>query len=258
MNAADVHSLMISDLHLCDARPDLNQAFIAFCSERASCAERLFILGDLSDAWIGDDDDSATADIIREQLAALVRGGVKVLLMTGNRDFLMGEQLASDCGLTLLEDPTDISLYGKRMLLMHGDSLCTDDTEYMAFRAQIRNREAQQQLLMQSLAQRRAIAAALRAQSKSANTSKAEDIMDVAQPEVERVMTMHGVDLLIHGHTHRPAIHRFSYVPAHGQQIDATRIVLGDWGDRGWFVKTGAQGCTLHDFTITVQEPSCN
>ncbi|NNC54179.1 MAG: UDP-2,3-diacylglucosamine diphosphatase, partial [Pseudomonadales bacterium] len=134
--------------------------------------------------------------------------------------------------------------------LMHGDSLCTDDAEYMAFRAQIRNREAQQQLLQQTLDQRRVIAATLRAQSKSANASKAEDIMDVNQAEVERVMQTHDVDLLVHGHTHRPATHEFRYTSANGQPVDARRMVLGDWGALGWYIEASDAGIALHPFPI--------
>ncbi|MBT8140319.1 MAG: UDP-2,3-diacylglucosamine diphosphatase [Gammaproteobacteria bacterium] len=244
------HSLMISDLHLCDSRPDLTAAFEYFCQHHAARAQQLFILGDLSDAWVGDDDDSETANVIRSQLAALQQSGTQVWLMTGNRDFLMGEKLASDCGLHLLDDPSEVELYGRRMLLMHGDSLCTDDAEYMAFRAQIRNREAQQQLLSQTLEQRRALAVALRAQSKSANATKAEDIMDVNQGEVERVMCHHKVDLLIHGHTHRPANHEFAYTNDSGDQVRARRIVLGDWGKLGWYITLSNAGIELHSFPI--------
>ena len=246
----NAHSLLISDLHLCDTRPDLNAAFVEFCQQQARRAERLYILGDLSDAWVGDDDDSTTAELIRSNLAALTRDGVEVYIMTGNRDFLMGEQLANDCGATLLEDPTLVDLYGTPALLMHGDSLCTGDAEYMAFRAQIQNKQAQRMLLTQSLQQRRQLALSLRAQSKGANSNKAEDIMDVTPAEVVRVCLEYGVSTLIHGHTHRPAVHSFAIQPEAGQQVAAQRLVLGDWGRKGWYIKATSDGLELESFAI--------
>lgn len=245
------HSLLISDLHLCDARPDLNAAFSWFCRTHAAHCERLYILGDLSDAWVGDDDDSETALLIRDTLRELSQAGVAVFLMTGNRDFLIGQQLASDCGLHLLADPSVVDLYGRQVLLMHGDSLCTGDAEYMAFRAQIQNKDAQKTLLAQSLEQRRQLAASLRAQSKSANSNKAEDIMDVTQAEVERVCIEHGVTTLIHGHTHRPAVHPFDLPTNNGQSQAAQRMVLGDWGSKGWYIKANSEALVLESFVIT-------
>lgn len=224
MPKTDSHSLLISDLHLCDARPDLNEAFQSFCNGHAAKAESVYILGDLSDAWIGDDDDSDTANLIRSTLASLSSRGVKVYLMTGNRDFLLGQQLADACDATLLSDPSVVALHGHDALLLHGDSLCIDDAEYMAFRAQIQNPAAQQMLLSKPLEERRQIAAMLRSQSKSANSNKAEDIMDVNAAEVSRQLRDAKVTLMIHGHTHRPAVHDIEL-----QGTPAKRMVLGDW-----------------------------
>lgn len=246
MPAPDNHSLLISDLHLCDARPDLNEAFQAFCNDHAAKAESVYILGDLSDAWIGDDDDSDTANLIRSTLASLSSRGVKVYLMTGNRDFLLGQQLADACDATLLSDPSVVALHGHDALLLHGDSLCIDDAEYMAFRAQIQNPAAQQMLLAKPLEERRQIAAMLRSQSKSANSNKAEDIMDVNAAEVSRQMQDAHVTLMIHGHTHRPAVHDIEL-----QGNPAKRMVLGDWGDNVWYIKADASGQKLLSYSLS-------
>ena len=189
------HSLFISDLHLCAQRPDISEAFVRFCTQRAINAEALYILGDLSDAWLGDDDDSDIAELLKSEIKKLTDAGVKVFIMVGNRDFLMGQQFATDCQCTLLADPSVIDLYGQSVLLMHGDSLCTEDAEYMAFRAQIRNPDMQQVLLSKSLDERRGIAKMLREKSRSANATKTEDIMDVTPSEVVKALNDHNVDI---------------------------------------------------------------
>jgi len=240
------HSLLISDLHLCDTRPELNEAFRSFCSEHASKAESVYILGDLSDAWIGDDDDSDTANLIRSTLASIGSLGVKIYLMTGNRDFLLGQQLADDCGAALLPDPSVVKLHGHSALLLHGDSLCIDDAEYMAYRAQIQNPAARQMLLTKPLEERRQIATMLRSQSKSANSNKAEDIMDVNAGEVSRQMKEANVTLMIHGHTHRPAVHDTEL-----QGIPAKRMVLGDWGENVWYIKADSNGQQLLSYPLS-------
>lgn len=247
-------SLLISDLHLSPAEPALCDAFQAYCEQQAVNAEALYILGDLSDAWIGDDDDAEAAELIRSTLKKLVNAGTHVFLMTGNRDFLMGEQLAQDCGLTLLNDPTICELYGHKVLLTHGDSYCTDDAEYMAFRAQIQNPVMQQMLMSKSLDERRAFAEQLRAQSKSANATKAADIMDVNQAVVEQAFIENDVNLIIHGHTHRPDTHQYSLKPD-GNEIAVTRYVLGDWTSsdnetHGWQIKVDDQGFALESFRL--------
>ncbi len=240
-----VHSLFISDLHLSPQRPDLCDAFERYC-ERARQAQSLFILGDLSDAWVGDDDDSATATLIKDALARLVESGTQVKLMSGNRDFLMGQQLAADCGLTLLNDPTVVELYEQNLLLMHGDSLCTDDAEYMAFRAQIQNPDTKALLMTQSLEDRRNLAKQLREQSQSANAVKAEDIMDVNQEQVLAQLRQASVDVMIHGHTHRPQVHDFKL-----DGTDAKRYVLGDWDKRGWHIVATTESLKLESFELS-------
>lgn len=241
------HSLFISDLHLNPQRPDITQAFVRFCQTRAVHAKTLYILGDLCDAWLGDDDDSETADMLRQQLKSLVSSGVAVFIMTGNRDFLIGKQFAQDTGCQLLTDPSVIDLYGQQVLLMHGDSLCTSDQEYMAFREQIRNPQMQQLLLSKTLDERRGIAKMLRDQSKSANATKAADIMDVTPAEVEQALAEHQVNILIHGHTHRPHIHTLS-ANAQATEPAKQRYVLGDWDTKGWCIVANKDGLTLESF----------
>ena len=247
-------SLLISDLHLSPSEPVLCSAFQTYCRNRAVKADALYILGDLSDAWIGDDDDSETAKLIRSELKKLVDSGTQVFLMTGNRDFLMGQQLASDCGLCLLDDPSTVSLYNHQVLLAHGDSFCTDDEEYMAFRQQIQNPATKQMLMSKSLEERRAFAAQLRSQSKSANVTKAADIMDVNQEVIMQTFAEHNVSTIIHGHTHRPDTHNYQ-VNIKGTDTTATRYVLGDWSasedlTQGWEIRAEEQGFTLEQFSL--------
>lgn len=244
--ATSSHSLLISDLHLSDTRDDLSAAFKHFCEQQAANANALYILGDLSDAWIGDDDDCKTAKLIRECLKALTKSGVDVYLMTGNRDFLMGEKLAADCNLQLLNDPSVVDLEGQPTLLLHGDTLCTNDTEYLAFRTEVHKPETQGMFLSQSLGQRRELAAMLRGQSKSANANKAEDIMDVTPSEVIRMLEEYQVKTMIHGHTHRPKIHNVTLA----NNSSAQRFVLGDWGSLGWYIKASVNGVELRSFPI--------
>jgi len=237
------HSLFISDLHLSVQRPDITAAFVRFCAERAIHASSLYILGDLSDAWLGDDDDSDIADVLRREIKTLSDTGVNVFIMVGNRDFLMGQQFANDSHCKILPDPSVINLYGQSVLLMHGDSLCTSDTEYMAFRAQIRNPDMQQMLLSKSLDERRGIAKMLREKSQSANATKASDIMDVTPSEVVKALREHKVDILIHGHTHRPQVH--SLVRDTENQTEAKRYVLGDWDSQGWCITASKEDSSL-------------
>ena len=233
-------SYLISDLHLDENRPDITRAFFDFLERRAAGAEALYILGDFFEVWVGDDDDAPLAAEVAEALSRFSGSGAELYLMHGNRDFLLGQDFAQRAGAILLPDPSLVTLAGQKVLLMHGDSLCTRDEEYMAFRQQARNPQWQQALLAKPLDERRQIAAQIRAASKSMNSRKAEDIMDVTPSEVEAVMRQHGVHTLIHGHTHRPARHTL--------EIDgepAERIVLGDWGELGWCVKADKNSLEL-------------
>lgn len=234
-------TLFISDLHLDPTRPAVTRALVGFLAEQAPAADALYILGDFFEVWIGDDDDAELNHTVINALKQLTDCGTPVYFMHGNRDFLIGEQFCQQSGCQLIDDPTVISLYGKNILLMHGDSLCIDDTAYMTFRAQSRNKDWQTGMLSLSLEQRRALAQQMRADSQQANSNKAADIMDVNQAEVEKVMQRQQVDLLIHGHTHRPAIHSFTV-----NQQQAHRIVLGDWHQTGWVLRY----CSDHNYQL--------
>ena len=222
-------SLFISDLHLAPERPAAVELFTAFLCGRAREAEALYILGDLFDAWIGDDDYLPPYAAIRSALRALTESGTRCAIMRGNRDFLIGRAFAQDTGCSLLEDPALIDLAGTPTLLMHGDLLCTDDVAYQKFRRRVRNPLVQRLFLWKSLARRRAIAADYRSKSGAATAEKHEDIMDVNQGTVEDYMRRFGVQRLVHGHTHRPADHLFDL-----DGRAATRHVLAEWSaDRG-------------------------
>ncbi len=235
---------LISDLHLNPGQPLLTQGFCDFLATTAAGAERLYILGDFFDAWIGDDDDSEFVAEVKAGLRTYSDAGTEVFVLRGNRDFLLGEGFARDTGCKLLDDETLVQLAGQPVLLMHGDSLCTGDTSYMAFRDMVRNPAWQAQILALPLAQRRVMAQELRAKSQSLNAVKAEDIMDVEPATVAQVMAAHQVQLLIHGHTHRPAVHETSLADR-----PASRWVLGDWHDHGWYIRADA-ALTLVQFAL--------
>lgn len=230
-----MQSLFISDLHLGHHSPNIVNGFFRFLENQAATADQLYILGDFFDAWIGDDDDDGLIAEIKDRLCTYAQEH-QVFFIHGNRDFLVGEQFARDTGITLLPESHLVDLNGQTALLTHGDTLCTQDVEYLKFRAMVRNPAWQQQVLSLPLPQRRQMAADLRQKSKSMNAMKAEDIMDVTPEEVVRVMANAEVQVLIHGHTHRPAKHSLIV-----NNRDATRWVLGDWGDKGWYleVETG-------------------
>lgn len=239
------HTFFISDLHLAPEYPAITEALIGFLKTTASGADTLYILGDLFDAWMGDDDHSPhclqVASILKEYAAS----GTEVFFMHGNRDFLLGEAFAKRCNLSLLTDPTVINLPQGEALLMHGDSLCTGDREYLNFRAMVRSPQWQQQVLAKSLAERKALAAQLRATSQSMNSIKAEDIMDVTADEVVRMMGQHQCQILIHGHTHRPARHSLKV-----NRMPGERIVLGDWHQQGWYLYSSETNLELRSFPI--------
>jgi UDP-2,3-diacylglucosamine hydrolase len=240
-----MHTLFISDLHLHEERPQITRAFFHFLHTQAVHAEALYILGDFFDTWIGDDDDSELVQDVANGLHTLNQLGVAIYFMHGNRDFLLGSAYASKAGMELIPDGKIIDLYGTSTLLMHGDSLCTDDIEYQQFRTMVRSPQWQQQILAQPIAARRALAAQMRAKSQSMNSLKADDIMDVSPAEVVAQMEVTGVTRLIHGHTHRPARH-----PLIVDGKPAERIVLGDWHDSGWCIKADQNSIELIDWKI--------
>jgi len=227
-----VTTLFISDLHLEESRPDITEAFLGFLNGTASGVDQLYILGDFFEAWIGDDERTPLQEQIAAALRKLRDSGTDIFLMHGNRDFLIGEDFCKRAGATLLDDPTVIDLHGTPTLLMHGDSLCTADVEYQKFRANMRNPQWQQMILQRPLEDRQQMARQLREISMAKNQGKEEFIMDVTPEEVIKDMEAHGVQHMIHGHTHRPAVHELI---ANG--LPAKRIVLGDWDKNIWWLE---------------------
>ena len=221
-------TLFVSDVHLNDARANIVRAFLEFLDQKARHADALFILGDLFDAWLGDDDDNPPHVEISDALAALTATGLPVSVVQGNHDFLLGEKFAQRSGCALLGDHTVIDVYGISTLIMHGDTLCTDDLDYQAFRRYSRDSGNQEVFLSLPLEARRAEAERLRAKSQDKTRLKPEEIMDVSDKTVTEVMLAKNVSHLIHGHTHRPAVHDVELEGALGK-----RIVLGDWYDDG-------------------------
>ena len=217
-------TLFISDLHLHPSRPAIIDCFTRFLATRCRGIRALYILGDLFEAWIGDDDPEPAYIEVRAALRQCVEAGTPVYVMHGNRDFLLGERFAADTGCTLIADPTRLDLYGIATLLMHGDALCTDDLEYQAMRKKLRDPQWQKQALSLPVKERLELAVEARELSLLSNQGKDQSIMDVNPDEVLRVIREYSVRLLIHGHTHRPAIHQINV-----QGISATRIDLGDW-----------------------------
>jgi UDP-2,3-diacylglucosamine hydrolase len=250
-------TLFISDLHLDPERPELTRLFGDFIESEARTADALYILGDLFEAWVGDDDPSEIGTFVADKLYALHRAGVPVFFQHGNRDFLVGRAFARRCGAHLLPENAVVPLYGEPVLLMHGDSLCVDDLKYQAWRAQCRTPAWQTKFLSQPLAARFAFAEQARAESmqrqqamKTDDRAQFETITDVSPTAVHDTLARYGVSTLIHGHTHRPAIHDLD--------IDGRacrRIVLGDWFIRddcaqGSVLRVDAQGAFLSPLSL--------
>jgi len=240
-----VSTLFISDLHLDAERPDITALFLDFLASEARAAEALYILGDLFEAWVGDDDSSPLIDAVRAGLRDLIAAGVPVYFLRGNRDFLVGAKFAADTGAQLLADPCLITLHGEPTLLMHGDLLCSDDLAYQTFRRQVRDPAWQENFLAQPLAARQAFAAQARAASQQHQdglkaSNALEAITDVSADTVTETLTRYGVIRLIHGHTHRPAIHSLR-----SGGHSAQRIVLGDWYTQGSVLRASADGFDL-------------
>ncbi|MHB1245161.1 MAG: UDP-2,3-diacylglucosamine diphosphatase [Sulfuriferula sp.] len=244
------HSLFISDLHLCESRPQISRLFFDFMETRAGDAEALYILGDLFESWVGDDDETALSRDVIHAIRRLTERDVAVYLMHGNRDFLLAQAFADACGAQLLEDPTLLDLYGQPTLLMHGDTLCTDDTAYLAFRAQVRDPAWQAGFLAQPLAKRHAMAQQARTHSEQAKQEKTAEIMDVNNQAVIETLRKYGYPRLIHGHTHRPAHHQLT-IDGHACE----RWVLQDWYDKGGYLRCDSQGCASHSLNFPASDP---
>ena len=230
-------TLFVSDLHLDESRPQITSLFERFLAGEARNAAALYILGDLFETWIGDDDDAALPARVAKALRALADTGVPIFFVAGNRDFLLGAEYAARTGLTLLADSTVHVIASQPTLLMHGDTLCTDDDAYQAFRAQVRDDHWQRAFLAQPLDARRAFAARARAGSRQHTRATPEVLMDVNATAVAAALRAAGVRRLIHGHTHRPAIHRLAL-----DGRPAERIVLGDWYTQGSRLRVGPGG----------------
>jgi UDP-2,3-diacylglucosamine hydrolase len=238
-------TLFISDLHLDPERPVITELFLTFLKNRAARAETLYILGDLFEAWVGDDDDAPMNQAVCRALQDCADSGTAVYVMHGNRDFLLGPGFAEQSGATLLDDPARIDLYGIPTLLMHGDLLCTDDTEYLAFREMVRDPDWQSAMLSRPLAERRLLAQEMRASSRAQTGGKPDAIMDVNADAVLAVMQSQQVVRLIHGHTHRPGVHELQVAGEASQ-----RIVLGDWYEQGSLLVCSPAGCELEALTL--------
>lgn len=238
------HTLFISDLHLSADLPQSMAAFQHFTATLAPRAESLYILGDLFEYWAGDDDRH---DPFHRQVITMMRNlashGVKIYLMHGNRDFLMGQTLANACHATLLPDPTRIDLYGTPTLLSHGDILCSDDTEYQRYRAQVHDADFQKNFLAKLLTERKAYIAHLRERSTAEKQTKDSAIMDVNDDAVADLLRRHNYPRLIHGHTHRPNRHEHIV-----DGYTCERWVLGDWYQHGSALCCDASGCEVIRF----------
>lgn len=233
--------LFISDLHLDQHKPEVIQHFLAFLKARASDARALYILGDLFEVWLGDDDE---ASAFLEVFSALkdFSSRAELYFMPGNRDFLVGQGLLTRLNMTLLTDPQLLQLGQQKIALMHGDLLCSDDVDYQNFRKLVRQPEWQQSFLAKPLSERQSIADALRKESAQAMNQKSNQIMDVNQQTVATTFEDLDIDILIHGHTHRPAVHQMSE--------NRQRIVLGDWQPEASYLSWNQGRFTLHDLRV--------
>ncbi|MEE8387347.1 MAG: UDP-2,3-diacylglucosamine diphosphatase [Acidiferrobacterales bacterium] len=236
-------ALFISDLHLDKARPAMVRLFLQLLQEPARHSGALYILGDLFDIWIGDDNGKSEYGVVLDALRRCTESGIPIFIMHGNRDFLLGDGFMSHTGCRLLPDPTVIDLEGEPSLLMHGDTLCTGDKDYQEFRFQVRDLEWQRNFLSKSVEERRHIADGLRRTSRAAIQDKPLAIMDVNPDAVEDAFRDHQVHRMIHGHTHRPGIHALTI-----DEVPAQRIVLGDWYRQGSVLRYESGNFELQTF----------
>lgn len=237
------HALFIADIHLCAEEPAITAGFLAFLRRDALQADALYILGDLFESWVGDDDPDPLHAEIASALRNLQQQGIPCYFIHGNRDFLLGKRFAAASGITLLPEEQVVDLYGKRILIMHGDTLCTDDHGYQRFRRRVHQRWLQKIFLTLPLIFRQRLAASMRAGSKHANSSKDVAIMDVNAQAVATTMRRHQVQYLIHGHTHRPAVHQLEINGRAGE-----RWVLGAWHHEGSMIRVSEHEMSLIDF----------
>ena len=245
-NQSTAITYFIADLHLSQSRPDISACFLRFLKNEAIHAEKLYILGDLFEAWVGDDDDSAYLKTICRGLNTLAGYGTKIYYIHGNRDFLLGKRFAKQASMTLLPEIDLIDLYGQEAVIMHGDTLCTEDVDYQAFRKKSRTWWWQRAIKSLPLFVRKKIAADYRKKSTEATALKPQDIMDVTPSEVVNCLEQYHSQLLIHGHTHRPNVHELT-----ANNKPAKRIVLGDWYEQGAWLKVSPDGIELLTQSLT-------
>ena len=231
----------ISDIHLNEDSPHLTNAFKAFLNESKESCTHLFILGDLFEIWIGDDNDNSFNQEIKKALINFTSNGPKTFLMHGNRDFLLGEAFASEVGISLLSDPHTLDINGLKTILSHGDFLCTDDTNYIDFRNKVRSEDWQKNFLSKSIDERNDIASSLRSHSRDATSKKSLEITDANPETVNNFIKENKPDIFIHGHTHRPKIHDYD---------SSKRVVLGDWDESGWYFSIIENSLNLKKFKI--------
>ena len=235
--------LFVSDLHLEDQRPDITRALFHLLEQKRGEMTQLYLLGDIFEVWLGDDTPSICADDLARKLKSLADDGVDIFLMHGNRDFLLGGEYAERCGAALINEPYPLKVAGHNAILLHGDALCTLDVDYMAFRRMVRNPGWIEDFLSKTLPERIAIGRSLRDKSQESASTKQQAIMDVTPDEVVAMMERYSVDFMIHGHTHRPALHDVQLPNGKG-----VRVVLGDWYQQGWFLEADDQQYSLKPF----------
>ena len=231
----------ISDIHLSKDTPHLTDAFKAFLNKSKEACTHLFILGDLFEIWIGDDDDNPFIQDIKKALINFTSDGPETFLMHGNRDFLIGETFANEVGISLLPDPYTLNINSMKTILSHGDFLCTDDADYIEFRNKVRSKEWQKDFLSKDVDERNEIANSLRSGSKDATSKKSLDITDANIETVNNFIEKNKPDIFIHGHTHRPKIHEHN---------STKRLVLGDWNESGWYCSIKDKDINLKEFKI--------
>ena len=234
-------AICVSDLHLDASVPNRLDALRNLLVLESEKVEAIYLLGDLVEAWVGDDDDSQFVNELRSILARCNQHAA-LYLMHGNRDFLIGKSFETDTGARLIDDPTMVEVEGRRILLAHGDAFCTKDEPYQQMRTLFRSADWQRDILSRSLPERIQLANEMREQSRLSNANKSQNIMDVTDEVVLSVLEEHECDVLIHGHTHRPAIHRLDQTK--------TRYVLGDWNRCGWLARIEDRGVSLECFPI--------
>ena len=233
--------LFISDIHLSEDTPHLTNAFKVFLNKSKETCTHLFILGDLFEIWIGDDDDNSFNQDIKKALLDFTTDGPKTFLMHGNRDFLIGEAFANEVGISILSDPYTLDINGMKTVLSHGDFLCTDDADYIEFRNKVRSEKWQKDFLSKSIDERNEIANSLRSDSKDATSEKPLDITDVNSDSVKSFLKENKPDVFIHGHTHKPKIYDYD---------SSKRVVLGDWDKSGWYFSIVEKNLDLKEFKI--------